>query len=219
MVGCGSHGSSTGASASAAASASARPLTTSTAAASASAAPSAAPSASADAATASSDPLASPKMVDDAGNPLPQTEDKPSSSSPAFQKRAALLFEAIQKDDATIAAPAFFPKSAYATVKDIKNADKDWDARLFRLFKRDIHDYHKRLGKKPGDTQFVSVAADDTHMKWMAKGSEGNRVGYYRLFGTTLRYKNAKGKDAKLEVTSLISWRGEWFVVHLHGTK
>ncbi len=158
-------------------------------------------------------------MVDDAGKPLPQTQDKPSSTSAGFQRRAALLFEAIQKDDATIAAPAFFPKSAYAATKDIKNAEKDWDARLFHLFARDIHEYHKRLGKKPEEAQYVSVSADDTKMKWMEKGSEGNRVGYYRLFGTMLRYKNAKGKDAKLEVTSIISWRGEWFVVHLHGTK
>jgi hypothetical protein len=158
-------------------------------------------------------------MADDAGKPLPQTQDKPSVDSAAFQRRAELLFEAIKKDDASIAAPAFFPKAAYEQVKDIKNPDKDWDARLFHLFKRDIHEYHKRLGKTPDQTHYAGVSADDKHMKWIDKGGEGNRVGYYRLYGTTLKYKSAKGKDSKLEVTSLISWRGEWFVVHLHGTK
>jgi hypothetical protein len=165
------------------------------------------------------DPLASPEMVDAEGKPLPQTEDKPSGDSPAFQKRAELLFEAIKKDDASIAEPSFFPKSAYAQVKDIPKAERDWETRLWRLFKRDIHEYHQHLGKDPESVEYAGVVVADKHSKWITKNTEGNRLGYFRAFGTVLQYKNAKGKLVKLEVTSIISWRGEWFVVHLHGTK
>jgi len=165
------------------------------------------------------DPLLSPKMVDDQGQPLPQTNDKPTVASAAFQKRAELLFQAIVADDASIAAPTFFPKAAYVMVKDIPHAEKDWDARLFNLFKRDIHEYHGKLGHDPDKATFVGVTSDDMHPRWMAVGSEGNKLPYWRAFGTLLAFKNAAGREVKLEVTSIISWRGEWFVVHLHGTR
>jgi len=38
------------------------------------------------------------------------------------------------------------------------------------------------------------------------------------VYGTRLIYE-VKGKERSLEVTSLISWRGEWYVVHLTGFK
>jgi hypothetical protein len=158
-------------------------------------------------------------MVDDQGQPLPQTEDKPTIASAAFQKRAELLFKAIATDDASIAAPTFFPKQAYVLVKDIPHAEKDWDARLWTLFKRDIHEYHGLLGKDPDKATYDGVTSDEAHLKWMAVGSEGNKLGYWRAFGTLLAFKNAAGQSRKLEVTSIISWRGEWFVVHLHGTR
>jgi hypothetical protein len=164
------------------------------------------------------DPLESPKLVDESGNPLPQTEDKPSFESAAFQKRMRLLFEAIQKDDPEIAAPSFFPKIAYVQVKDIPHADGDWKSRLMRAFARDIHEYHKAM-KKPEDAQFIGYKADPKYAKWMAPRAEGNKVGYYRITHTKLQYKNADGKDREMDVTSLISWRGEFFVVHLHGFK
>jgi hypothetical protein len=51
----------------------------------------------------------------------------------------------------------------------------------------------------------------------MKPHSEGNRIGYWRSTRNQLSYVDGKGKARTLEVTSLISWRGEWYVVHLHG--
>ena len=48
----------------------------------------------------------------------------------------------------------------------------------------------------------------------MLPGEEYNKIGYYRVFGSQIRYE-AKGEARSFEVKSLISWRGEWFVVHL----
>lgn len=164
------------------------------------------------------DPLDTPMIVDEHGNALPQTEDKPSFDSAAWKRRAELLFEAIQKDDPDIAARVFFPKEAYMQVKDIPKPEGDWKARLMKAFARDIHEYHKAM-KKPEDAKFVGYKADMKHAKWMPPRGEGNKVGYYRITHTKLQYKNADGKDREMDVTSLISWRGEWFVVHLHGFK
>jgi hypothetical protein len=38
------------------------------------------------------------------------------------------------------------------------------------------------------------------------------------VYGTRLAYE-VEGKERTLEVTSLISWRGAWYVVHLSGFK
>ena len=51
----------------------------------------------------------------------------------------------------------------------------------------------------------------------MKPGKEGNRLGYFRVLRSRLRFRLASGKERSFELTSLISWRGEWYVVHLHG--
>lgn len=53
----------------------------------------------------------------------------------------------------------------------------------------------------------------------MKPGSEGNRVGYFRVLRARLRAEDERGKEHTFEVTSLIAWRGEWYVVHLNGFK
>jgi hypothetical protein len=53
----------------------------------------------------------------------------------------------------------------------------------------------------------------------MDPGKEGNKLGYYRVTRSKLRYLDAGGTEHTLGLTSLISWRGEWFVVHLDGFK
>jgi hypothetical protein len=51
----------------------------------------------------------------------------------------------------------------------------------------------------------------------MKPGSEGNKIGYWRVLRSKLRYADAEGNQQSLEITSLISWRGEWYVVHVNG--
>ena len=53
----------------------------------------------------------------------------------------------------------------------------------------------------------------------MKPGSEGNKLGYYRVLRSALVYSDAQGRERELSVTSMISWRGEWYVVHLAGFK
>lgn len=158
-------------------------------------------------------------MVDEAGKPLGQTEDKPSIDSPAFRARLELLWKAIVANDAELAAPVFFPVMAYEQVKDIQSPAADHKARLLKAFARDIKEYHGKIGPNPQATKLLGLEIEDKRLKWMKRGDEGNKLPYWRLTRSKIRYADANGAEQTLELTSLISWRGEWFVVHLHGFK
>lgn len=116
-------------------------------------------------------------------------------------------------------APVFFPVEAYEQVKDIKSPAADHKSRLRKAFARDVREYHKEIGPNPEAAKLLGIEVDEKRLKWMKPGSEGNKLGYWRVTRSKIRYANAAGEEKTLELTSLISWRGEWFVVHLHGFK
>ena len=157
-----------------------------------------------------------PALVGDDGELLPQTEEQPSVESKLFQQRARRLFEAIAKNDPELARDFFFPRAAYEKVKAIKHPGRDWDARLWKLFVRDVGDYHRKVGDAP---VFVRVEVPIEKSEWMKPHREGNAIGYHRVKRAQLVYRDGEGKERSLEITSMISWRGEWYVVHLHGFK
>ena len=115
--------------------------------------------------------------------------------------------------------PAFFPEVAYQQVKAIPNPSADWKARLVKAFERDIHAAHKEMGNGAMSATLAGMDVPEDKAKWMPPGSEGNKLGYHRVLGSKLRYQDASGGARAIEVTSLISWRGEWYVVHVHGFK
>lgn len=160
-----------------------------------------------------------PPLVGADGKPLPQTEEKPSLRSKSWEQRVKLLFRAIQTDDPKVAMPAFFPVVAYEQVKAIPKPAADWNARLVSAFERDIHAAHNELGNGAMSANPVGMDVPEDRAKWMPPGGEGNKLGYYRVLGSKLRYLDGGGGAKSIEVTSLISWRGEWYVVHLKGFK
>jgi hypothetical protein len=187
----------------------------------ASTAPAAAPSSSSAAADAGAEPAATapvrPPLLDDAGAPLPQTEDRPSVESAFFRELGPALWQAIVDDDPDAALPWFFPVEAYRAVKAIADPDRDWETRLVRHFARDIHAYRMQLGKYRHEMQYVRVEVPADRAKWMKPHSEGNKLGYWRVLRAQLVYLDREQRERRLEITSMISWRGEWYVVHLHG--
>jgi hypothetical protein len=180
-----------------------------------------APVASASIASASAalPPPPAPKLTDDAGELLPQTKDQPTIDDALFRHRLDLLWRAIVADDPEIARPFFFPKIAYLKVKAIKDPGRDWERRLWKLFVRDIHEYHQKLGDHADQARFVRLDFPDDKVKWMKKHREGNAIGYFRVKRPYLVFAHPTGKEHKLEITAMISWRGHWHVVHLHGFK
>jgi hypothetical protein len=177
-------------------------------------APSAGNPISADAPLAAPDPL---RAAD--GTPLPQLDVKPPSDGEAFIRRMELLVQAVLHDDPSRALPAFFPLVAYEQVKAIANPARDWQVRLVAAFERNIHEYHRALGSHVKSLRLVAIDVPESGIRWMKPGSEGNRVGYFRVLRSRLRVEDDQAKQRDFEITSLISWRGEWYVVHLNGFK
>jgi hypothetical protein len=149
---------------------------------------------------------------------LPQTTDKPASSGASLDQRIGLLWTAIVRDDPDAATPAFFPLGAYQQVKDVTDPGADWRRRLLAAFHRDIHTFHAVLGDDAGAARLVSFDVPDARARWVEPGEEWNKIGYYRVFGSKMRYEIG-GAERAFEVKSLISWRGEWYVVHLAAIK
>jgi hypothetical protein len=156
----------------------------------------------------------------DAGDPgtLPQTRDKPPATSPALDARAQTLWDAIVHDDGERGLPFFFPVTAYEQVKAISYPASDWRRRLVAAYKRDISGLHKRLGDKAESAKLVRLEIPDDRARWVEPNEESNKLGYWRVYGTRIIYE-VDGKERSFEVSSLISWRGEWYVVHLTGFK
>jgi hypothetical protein len=156
-----------------------------------------------------------PVLVDETGGLLPQTDEKPSAESPHFERGARLLFEAIVADDAELAMPFFFPQAAYEQVKDIPDPARDWERRLKAAYQKDLHKYHRSLGKFRGEARFEKVRVEDSLAKWVKPGTEVNKVGYYRVMRSVLVYRDHIDRPRELGIITMISWRGEWYVVHL----
>src|SRR5688572_19400826 len=158
-----------------------------------------------------------PPLVDESGKTLPQTDVLPSTESLSFRRRLELLVEAIRTDDPDLAVPAFFPVLAYAEVKDIAKPERDWQHRLIGAFNRNVHEYHRQLGAAASSIQLRGIEVPEAKVKFMKPGSEGNKLGYHRVLRSRLLLGTPDGRELALEITSMISWRGEWYVVHLHG--
>jgi hypothetical protein len=149
---------------------------------------------------------------------LPQTHDRPEASGAAFDARVSALWAAIAADEPERAMPFFFPLGAYQQVKDISDPASDWKRRLVAAYAHDIHALHASLRDQTARATLVGMEVPETRARWVDPGEEYNKIGYYRVFGSRLRY-SVDGETRSLEVKSLISWRGEWYVVHLSAIK
>jgi hypothetical protein len=168
---------------------------------------------------AAPEPESVPSLSDEHGKPLDQTDQRPSLTSPSFQKRIDAVARAIVSGDVEPALSAFFPLVAYQQVKDVAKPERDYKFRLLANFKRDLLEYHHALGAAAAESKFDGITVPEKDAKWMAPGSEGNKLGYFRVLRSRLRFTLPAGRSREFELTSLISWRGEWYVVHLHGFK
>ena len=144
---------------------------------------------------------------------LPQTTAFPSTTDPVFLARMRELVAAVASDQPTRALSAFFPLPAYIQVKAIADPVTDWNVRLVANYKIDIGLAHQRLGPDASSAKFesVSLGAGPT---WVKPGVELNKGSYWRDYGTVV-YCKVGSVTRYFVITSMISWRGEWYVVHL----
>ena len=124
------------------------------------------------------------------------------------------LFGAVVSGTPAAAHVAFFPESAYLQVKDIADAAGDYQTRLLGEYDLDLLAAHDLLGPGASSATLTQVVVpmDDAH--WVPPGTCSNGVGYYEVANSRVVYTEA-GVTRSFGIASLISWRGEWYVVHL----
>jgi hypothetical protein len=178
--------------------------------------PSTTPAAPSTTATTAPTTSAVPTTTAPAADPgaLPQTDEHPSASGATVTAGADGLWEAIKQDRPELGLPFFFPESAYLQVKAIGDPAGDYQNRLIANFEDDVHTLHAQLGADAANAKFVGITVPNDEAVFVQPGEESNKGSYWRVYGTTLQYE-LDGQTGSFPVTSLISWRGQWYVVHL----
>lgn len=128
-----------------------------------------------------------------------------------LQERAKGLFQAIVTDEPERAEAFWFPREPFLPLKDIKDPGKYW-VELHHSYVTDIHALHKKRKHWRG-AEFVKFEGW-ARTKWVAPGKEANKIGYHRAFDGKLRY-TIDGKAAAIDVHTIITWQGRWYVTHL----
>ena len=146
---------------------------------------------------------------------LPQTRVLPSADTQAFDDEMKDLWTAIVTGNTSVAIQSFFPLSAYQQVKAISDATADWNSRLVGDYVLDIQAAHSFLGASAANAQLVQVIVPSPqYAAWIDPGGCYNKVGYWHVPGSRLVYR-VNGQLRSMGIASLISWRGQWYVVHL----
>jgi hypothetical protein len=142
---------------------------------------------------------------------LPQTSALPRTDDTAFGNAVHDVWLAVTTGDPDDALPAFFPEQAYQQVKAIADPAADWDGRLWYDFTLDLAAAHKLV---PRDATLVKVIVPAQYVQWVGIGACYNNVGYWHVPGARVVYR-AGGVTRSFGIASFISWRGDWYLVHL----
>ena len=145
---------------------------------------------------------------------LPQTGDFPSTDTPQFTAEMDALWNGIVSNSVTTAMPAFFPEAAYLQLKTIGGAQSDFEDRLVGDYGLDIGAAHALLGADAAQAQFVGVSVPSSFGHWVSPGVCYNDVGYFEVPNARVLYQEG-GQTRSFGIASMISWRGQWYVVHL----
>lgn len=142
---------------------------------------------------------------------LPAAATPPRPASEAVQEPASRLFQAIVRDDPTLAEDFFFPRDAFVQLKAMQRPER-YHARLFERFVADIHALHRQTPDLPR-AAFVKLELG-TRGGWVRPGEEGNKLPYWAARHAWLHYRIG-AQLRRLEVRVLITWQDRWYVIHL----
>ena len=170
------------------------------------------PAASSSAPVALPDTSASASPATSASAPTDwKNEAQPARLDADLERKGKALLEAIVEDDPSLAEGFFFPREPFTPLKDSKNPDRYWK-HLYRAYENDIHKLHRRRRDWSGVT-FERIDPG-TPSVWVPPGDEANKIGYFRSWGTKLRYR-IDGQLYTVKIHTVISWQGTWYITHL----
>jgi len=139
-----------------------------------------------------------------------QTQAFPSTKSVAFRDAIYDLWLAVTTGKPRFALPAFFPEAAYEQLKAIAYPASDWQYRLWYDFTLDVTAAHDLIGR---GARLVTVIVPTEYAAWVYPGDCYNSIGYWHVPGARVVYRE-DGQLRSFGIASLISWRGDWYVVH-----
>jgi len=145
---------------------------------------------------------------------LPQTDAFPSTADPTFTARMDDLWAGVQAGATAPALPAFFPESAYVSLKAEGDPSADYTERLLGEYDEDLLAAHALLGADPAAATLVGVDVDQAYGHWIPPDTCANDVGYFEVPNARVVY-SVGGQTRSFGIASMISWRGQWYVVHL----
>jgi hypothetical protein len=146
---------------------------------------------------------------------LPQTQALPTSTSSHFLSEMAALWTGITQNSPAAAQSAFFPENAYVQVKTLPSDTSDYRVRLLYQYGLDIGAANALLGAGASQATLVSVNVPSQYAHWVPPGATcTNQVGYFEVANARIVYRE-DGVEHSFGIASLISWRGQWYVVHL----
>jgi hypothetical protein len=145
-----------------------------------------------------------------------QTGARPPASSTDFHAEMVDLWAAIASGRPDLGLPAFFPLVAYEQVKAIADPAADWHNRLVGEFREDVLAAHALLDGRGRDSTLVRVVVPESESDWIGPGVCDNGVGYWHVNNSRLVYR-VGSQERSIGISTLISWRGRWYVVHLGG--
>jgi hypothetical protein len=134
----------------------------------------------------------------------------------SLQTTMGPLWTAIVTGSVDPALEVFFPKAAYLQMKTgvLSDPAADYTNRLIAFYQLDVTAYHQALGPNAITARLLKVSASAADAAYIPAGTCENRIGYWHLPGIRFVYE-VGGSVQSFGVASLISWRGEWYVVHL----
>ena len=138
---------------------------------------------------------------------------QPDSSLAALTKRLTPLWSAVSTGHLAVANGLFYPETAYVALKvgRISQPQTDWLHRLWAYYELDLSAYQHFVG---AGSSFKLLRVAPGAVSYIARGVCENNSGYWHLANLRLVFSGKNGLRS-FAVASLISWNGEWFIVHL----
>jgi hypothetical protein len=140
-----------------------------------------------------------------------QNTELPPLTSADLSERAAQLFEAIKTGKPELGDAFFFPREPFLTLKDVDDPGR-YHAQLVSAYHHNIRDLHK--SRKSWDGAELRGVELVEKPKRVPPGREWNKIGYFRTKGARMEYE-IQGHRRFIEVHTVISWDGRWYVTHL----
>jgi hypothetical protein len=126
----------------------------------------------------------------------------------------AALWNGVSSGDTQSALPGFLPGPAYVQLKTVPSAQSDFTDRLVAEFEEDVSAAHQVLGSGSAVATLVGIDVDSAYAHWIPPGTCYNDVGYFEVPNSRVVY-SVNGQVSSFGIASMISWRGEWYIVHL----